>query len=1319
LNSGPLRNGTITSPKSEAYVVPIRTKVPRRATEEWPDQATPVSGVKFTSQPPDVHQPNIQTGDHVEISLSALISDATPHMAVRDKILDAMHNILDAVHVQAESSALDVSALFSSSLGPALMDAFQNRYGSLLSVPEPAGVATSLASARGNTIGNASKKGNACGFDHVQSINLERIVRLTCIGRVYEGLHMDGPDIVHMDRGNFLLKKDVKPYWKVIAVDSQIVHNFTELRTAVDLRRRLGRSFKLSLEADEESARHHHEVQRKLFMKGLRSLKSSDEVDFFFLERERSSVLKDKDVVGNLLSQQRVHEMEVLLGVATAAEMESFLELVACLQADLSEEVRRIVSQRCVNLAMRNTDASTAMHHVRSKRCLETLLQHGPPGMSHKKNMHGQTGAQLATSRSPELADSFLQHDICSLLAIDLEGQCGAMYLEGTSLEALEHALPSWTDWAAALSMPSEDMHAALQAQASRVVALSKEVCAKEEMSRRCLIESLHFCCFGERSLWERGEHTASSCSRLKQVAAPVLALFDVLIEKPEVAETVKLLLQATKGPKHAKLDPRAPWREELELSMGVFEQKTLKMLDVEFDKVLAGADSHWLVTLEDRLLVPGFRLRMDSQAHGCPTWKHPEWVWEQDFEAALRELHDVGVFSSPTAMSTFTQQICHLGVGFRGLDRHETSFMRLHALLRREVCQVHVNQVRDWFAAWAGQHNCTFSARKVAKSIERVLVKASITVDEVVASCSRIPHRDLQTAGDYVTDINGVELVTPDVAGLEKIYKAILALKWDTHGAELLRVKNLFHKNAVVSETGYRDLKVWLLVNIEGLPLTVEVQLHLHAFHKFKKGMHVAYEYRRGSFDHDHVQPSCPEKSRLLLQLRDSTSCFESQEPNSIFSDSSGSLESVQGLEAATQKIRDAIRAITDESISTDDQMCHEVSKATALLATLDSNILARQQLDDAMAACSVEDVPASSSHQLLAVALEKAEECGFDCTKEKNRLKGLEDRWRQQTRFALCSESLEVLDSALDDAEALGLDADVVAGARTWREELVPLKASLSARLMNSFDNLAEMRQLISESADPNFINERGGSVLLLAVRTKRVQAVEVLLAAKANPNVSSKSGNSPLHAIAQLAGDAQTIDIVDQLLCANAGVNVENEAGWRPLHFAVMHKAEADMFDGVFNLLLGSRANINKRLPDSMDYQFPGAAALHLAIETRNNQAVKLLLRNRAKLTLRDGSGRTPLLLAVNSGDARLVEQLLTAQADVSVVGDSSSSVLHQAALLGRDDLIQMLVEAKADVNARNDMRQTPLAIAHGQENAAMNSVVQTLEQLGAQL
>ena len=65
----------------------------------------------------------------------------------------------------------------------------------------------------------------------------------------------------------------------------------------------------------------------------------------------------------------------------------------------------------------------------------------------------------------------------------------------------------------------------------------------------------------------------------------------------------------------------------------------------------------------------------------------------------------------------------------------------------------------------------------------------------EVVASGSPVPHEDLQTAGDYVVDINGVELVAPDVTSFRQLYDSLCALQWKEDGAQLVRIKNAFNR--------------------------------------------------------------------------------------------------------------------------------------------------------------------------------------------------------------------------------------------------------------------------------------------------------------------------------------------------------------------------------------------------------------------------------------------------------------------------------------------------------------------------------------------
>jgi ankyrin repeat protein len=68
-----------------------------------------------------------------------------------------------------------------------------------------------------------------------------------------------------------------------------------------------------------------------------------------------------------------------------------------------------------------------------------------------------------------------------------------------------------------------------------------------------------------------------------------------------------------------------------------------------------------------------------------------------------------------------------------------------------------------------------------------------------------------------------------------------------------------------------------------------------------------------------------------------------------------------------------------------------------------------------------------------------------------------------------------------------------------------------------------------------------------------------VRILLAAKSDPNVRSKDGDTPLHYVA-MYGKANGPDHVQQLLAAGADPSLKNNAGKTPLDIAMKDDKKA---------------------------------------------------------------------------------------------------------------------------------------------------------------
>ncbi len=103
--------------------------------------------------------------------------------------------------------------------------------------------------------------------------------------------------------------------------------------------------------------------------------------------------------------------------------------------------------------------------------------------------------------------------------------------------------------------------------------------------------------------------------------------------------------------------------------------------------------------------------------------------------------------------------------------------------------------------------------------------------------------------------------------------------------------------------------------------------------------------------------------------------------------------------------------------------------------------------------------------------------------------------------------------------------------------------------------------------------------------------------------------------------------------------------------------------------------------------------GATALDNAAIWGHTDIVKLLLENKANVTIKDRTGKTPLFWALGHTD--VVEMLIQNGADVNLHDNNGETPLLSASLGKLTDTISLLLSNRADVNAANpNTRYTPL-------------------------
>ena len=284
------------------------------------------------------------------------------------------------------------------------------------------------------------------------------------------------------------------------------------------------------------------------------------------------------------------------------------------------------------------------------------------------------------------------------------------------------------------------------------------------------------------------------------------------------------------------------------------------------------------------------------------------------------------------------------------------------------------------------------------------------------------------------------------------------------------------------------------------------------------------------------------------------------------------------------------------------------------------------------------------------------------------------------------------------------------------------------------------ARVKSLIDRGADPNIETngKRYGlqdrSLVSIAASFGDADSVEALVNGGAKVNIVNAQGQTPLHSVAANGGsvfgdpDEATIkrftQTVEVLLAAKADPNTKNKDGQTPLALA----ASRDFFSAV-ELLVDKTDELNLELADGSLLHWAaknglaktskrllaqsdggdtvaaeldatnsvGQTPLQVAADNGNAEIVRLLIAKKAKLDHVDDDGSTALLIAATAGEAEVVAALLGAGADTAKLDSSGHSALHLAAWGGNPDVIKELLSQMKVSESITKSGYTPLHAA----------------------
>ncbi|XP_041962063.1 B-cell lymphoma 3 protein homolog [Alosa sapidissima] len=234
-------------------------------------------------------------------------------------------------------------------------------------------------------------------------------------------------------------------------------------------------------------------------------------------------------------------------------------------------------------------------------------------------------------------------------------------------------------------------------------------------------------------------------------------------------------------------------------------------------------------------------------------------------------------------------------------------------------------------------------------------------------------------------------------------------------------------------------------------------------------------------------------------------------------------------------------------------------------------------------------------------------------------------------------------------------------------------------------------QMERLHADVALATQQDDDGDTPLHIAVVQGQEQMVHrlihILKWAKKDVDIYNNMRQTPLH-LTVITGN---VDLVKALLRADADPGALDRNGQTTLHLCCEYNQASCL-----SVILSHPSGSVLSWLETRNYE--GLSPLHLAVQSGNQEPVKLLLKNGADINAVDNkSGRSPLMHAVEANSMEMVNLLIECGCDVNAQSYSGNTALHSACGRGYVEAVRTLLKNGADSSLKNYHNDTAVMVA----------------------